>query len=1050
MSEQQDYDDPLRGQAEQTIDEMKVQTMYKMVQDTNINVNGKTITKKVLYLTNKQVALFDEKAMKRCIRSLDIGDPKFVIKLCPSIGVPSQMKLSHEEMIGKKEMEYYPSNFQSSEISDVDERIIESQILLFMKSCILPLAQQTRAVILVGGANDCYLSAALSNAALSEQARLGKDCPFTVIAMASEYEIHSRASREIDSRSIAAQIAKGCFAWKSRFQFLTDTFNKLHMEETLQRSDLTPAASRYIIFESIDEDNTINQIKLNNGPKHNFESMFLSCLVKELPSIAIQSHQIALGLSHLADLAARNIPILLLDTNERLFTMNKLLDPSKGPKTQFGKLTNSFPKISLEQKQRIQCDDKGKLSSEAKQELLTIAMKMMEESMTVLCQHHVVDYKSSSLVAFFHSVLHLHDEIASNHMSTLAHITPLYQQIIELDQLQKANRESKVSYHHDDLICQAIDFIQTKYTSYNILSMVAKVEYWLQTHLESHEMWSEANQYYQSILIQRKNILSNTYKIDINTSEWLHYYDIFTSDNVFSGSIHDIEYLKEILGSVAKIDRLPEENSLEALKTLQDAWDHYEMYNMIADSNKIMAKISYFALLIFGILIVTFTVLDAQFTWFNSRYPIIAISFLESAIASYVSFVNPALRWQQLRFAAANIESNIWMFRTRAGIYRVENETYEDRAQDILAFAIKQIKASVVDGADIKTTSFYGQMLTHNDHGQHKPDDSLYASFQSKLWHRFQCCYIICFSFWKKLTVTNPLKTLPVDTNELIDKYQIYSQQKNNNNNNKENQYISSNIFTSNIQNTINKYAKYQEVSIKPSNQDLLHELEANNNPTINNLETNSQNKEYLSQSDEDSINTNHNHHHVQSKQITESSKNISLQDHLLALRGIEYNINAPLQDSHYDLVQPDLYIQFRVIPALHFYQKRIPKCNRIRNVSQLFLVLGSIGTGLLSIVSLSFWSAVVSAFSAAIIAFIEFQGVNSKLNRYSFTVHALQELIVWWETLPQIERSVVSNIDQLVLTCEGLLQREQQAWRSTNEAIKLLQKKLSTEGHVD
>ena len=35
----------------------------------------------------------------------------------------------------------------------------------------------------------------------------------------------------------------------------------------------------------------------------------------------------------------------------------------------------------------------------------------------------------------------------------------------------------------------------------------------------------------------------------------------------------------------------------------------------------------------------------------------------------------------------------------------------------------------------------------------------------------------------------------------------------------------------------------------------------------------------------------------------------------------------------------------------------------------------------------------------------------------------------------------MVANIDRLVLTCEELLQREQQAWRSTSQTVRMLQK---------
>ena len=148
--------------------------------------------------------------------------------------------------------------------------------------------------------------------------------------------------------------------------------------------------------------------------------------------------------------------------------------------------------------------------------------------------------------------------------------------------------------------------------------------------------------------------------------------------------------------------------------------------------------------------------------------------------------------------------------------------------------------------------------------------------------------------------------------------------------------------------------------------------------------------------------------------------------------------------DSHYRPVQPDLYIRFRVMKSLDFYKGRIPQCHRTRNSAQAFLVLGSIGTVVLAFFNVAVWASAISILTTGVTALLEFQGTNSKIARYSSTVHALQKVILWWQSLPQIDRSVVANIDRLVLTCEQLLQREQQAWRSTSQAVKLLENQAS------
>lgn len=146
---------------------------YLKVDDCTITINGREVPKKVLYLTNKQASLFDEHAMERCIEALDLGQPKFIISLLISCGVRSQMERAHQEEKHKPSSEYETTTETTSEICHSDERVTETQILLFLRSCLLPLAKQTHALIVVGGANDCYLSSALADVVLNEQARLG-------------------------------------------------------------------------------------------------------------------------------------------------------------------------------------------------------------------------------------------------------------------------------------------------------------------------------------------------------------------------------------------------------------------------------------------------------------------------------------------------------------------------------------------------------------------------------------------------------------------------------------------------------------------------------------------------------------------------------------------------------------------------------------------------------------------------------------------------------------------------------------------------------------
>lgn len=268
------------------------QTMYKMIDDSDVtaSIASQETRKRVMYLTNKQASLFDSVAMARCIQALDLGKPKLVIKLMGAMGVRvrSQSIVSHDEKKSLPCGQYNATegnSLLSSELDVSDERIVESQAVLFLRTCLLPLAIQTRAIILVSGANDCFIASALANVCLGIQARMGKDCPFTVVSTVSEYEVHFRAVSTQHTNTLAAQIARGSKTWRQRMAHV----NKYHEQifgpskRTYQMCDLSPSASHTIVFEGIDEKTG----KLSDGPQQNFQAVLLQSLTEKVPSITV-------------------------------------------------------------------------------------------------------------------------------------------------------------------------------------------------------------------------------------------------------------------------------------------------------------------------------------------------------------------------------------------------------------------------------------------------------------------------------------------------------------------------------------------------------------------------------------------------------------------------------------------------------------------------------------------------------------------------------------------------------------------------------------------
>ena len=611
-----------------------------------------------------------------------------------------------------------------------------------------------------------------------------------------------------------------------------------------------------------------------------------------------------------------------------------------------------------------------------------------------------------------------------------------------------------------ELVTRVLDFIYSRLSACDVQCQLSRVDKWLHKHDKKFQyMLADA-------VVYKKGLEKAVEVIDENggymsgqnfdSSVWMAQFDLLMSANTFSGSVFDLDEIKRVLGSVAKIDRLPNANSLEALRTLQDAWDHVEVYHFMADKYKQNSKVAYVAMLLTGIAITVLSQINS-ILGYDARYIIIALSFFGSCLAGFVAYSNPIVKWQQLRVAALTIESNIWMFRTRAGAYRTTGEEFDVSSEQLLADSLRAIKAGVLEGADIKSTSFFSRTVSHNKHGQHEPHHPTFGAIDSFVQPHKKHAKKHAESGTRahassqsrlpgdgsKVSTPNssPAKKDAGEKGRSPRMDKIYSD-------------------TPNL-----SYAKLSDMSLPLSSPF---------------------GKKDEDEDDDDEDGSDLDEHKVVAldvRKLRQSSNGsaIRLNDVLSTFRKQDDDsFRQHSQDSHYKPVQPDNFIRFRIIPVLNYYKMKIPEYSRWRAFTHTLLLLGSIASAILAIASLAVWAAIISVSTVSITAYQEFSGANSKMSRYSFTVHELQELIFWWyvsvefykmhsdvyfnkmlacvhyprQTLPQIDRSVVYNIDHLVLTCEELLQKEQHAWRSTSQAARMMKKasgkeddKSSTDG---
>lgn len=797
-------------------------------------------------------------------------------------------------------------------------------------------------------------------------------------------------------------------------------------------------------------------------------------MTRRLPSIAIQCLFPDHGVPFLVDLANRNIPVLLLDTRERAFTLEKY-DPKYVPLTDLAKEAEQFPTLTREQYETVKIYD-GSLTMEGRMTLLDVAMEMMERALSSLRNAGVCDSLIISTLAYFHSVLTIGNEVGE---SVLVGAIPLHARVREMEKLERTNKDAKRTGVPPELASKVMEFIYTKMSAIDKECQLARVDAFIKGMKKSERYLKADAIKIKSKLTAECEAIENTggfYKnYDLDATEWLAFYDILTSSNTFSGSIFDLDEAKRILGSVAKIDRLPNANTLEALRVLQDAWDHVEVYHAASQEYKLISKVTYILLLI-GSVCISFLAMSQAILGVDESLAILGLSFASSAIASYVTFVNPAIKWQQLRMAALSIESNIWTFRTRAGPYRTRNDSsYDQSAEHLLAEVIKDVKEKVLEGADIKQSAFYSRMYSTNAHGQHPPVGPTFGAMDnftrlialereenerrgirnSKVNAYSRLVFKYSRRFFRGArrfflgTIRGKKTTMKTNSNVVAASPSPDSES---------GHHRAHHIFSSKDVESLHPHTKTaptgdeEEDDWSQDGNESVDEEEEDEDLPVGTVTPFSEKKipspPKRRQESRSTLTRKASVHFTELRKMGDSDlvssgkKSTPLAQVLTFLRRDTDEMDGHATvDSHYEPVQPDAFIRFRVIPAINFYKGRIPRCHRTRNVSQVLLVLGSLSSAILAIVGFASWASGVSILTASITAYLEFTGTSSKISRYSFTVDALQGLCYWWQTLPQIDRSVVSNIDRLVLTCEELLQREQQAWRSTSQTVRMLQK---------
>ena len=201
----------------------------------------------------------------------------------------------------------------------------------------------------------------------------------------------------------------------------------------------------------------------------------------------------------------------------------------------------------------------------------------------------------------------------------------------------------------------------------------------------------------------------------------------FHSLNIFSTTVAE---QSTKVNELVKQNRLPRENSLEALKLLQTAWDEYDVAVHLARMYKRRAKMLFALQLALAWLVVVantpysqqqhsqhdMCITGSQEALFdlNMAHVLHGLSQLSLLVLMVDWILNPKHRWHQLRSSSIVLESTVWKFRTRIGPFRLApSDTSSKSPENTLRDVLNSWRDGLAGGADLKATALKRTFAPH-------------------------------------------------------------------------------------------------------------------------------------------------------------------------------------------------------------------------------------------------------------------------------------------------------------------------------------------------
>lgn len=171
----------------------------------------------------------------------------------------------------------------------------------------------------------------------------------------------------------------------------------------------------------------------------------------------------------------------------------------------------------------------------------------------------------------------------------------------------------------------------------------------------------------------------------------------------------------KLVGELVKLDRLPNETSLQGLLLLKGAWCEYDVTMSMAATYKFRSKMIFLIQLFLAWAVIFIAVTrseissDTQCLLLTTderkmlSHVIFGLAIVITLSSSLDTILNAKTRWRQLRSCSCSLESIIWSYRARIG--RFEQSISETSRPEVeLCNAINAWRLDLVSAADLQAS----------------------------------------------------------------------------------------------------------------------------------------------------------------------------------------------------------------------------------------------------------------------------------------------------------------------------------------------------------